>query len=87
VITHRERTGRPSLPTFSVYARNYWATRAAYTLGLTVFLAVLFVESAVNSPLLMGAFGLAPGFLGRFLTIGGLLMSIALSIFLYLSLQ
>ncbi len=70
-----------------VYARTYRDTQAPYTLGLVVFLAVLLVESAVNSPLVFGAFGLGPGILGRFLAVGGLLMSAALSIFLYLSLQ
>lgn len=70
-----------------VYVRAYLATRAAHTLGLALFLAVLFVESTVNSPLLFTAFGQGPGALGRFLDVGGFLMTVALTIFLYLSLQ
>jgi len=70
-----------------VYARSYRATRAPYVLGLVIFLVVLFFETAVNSPLLLRAFGLGPGAIGPFLALGGLLMSAALSIFLYLSLQ
>lgn len=70
-----------------VYVRNYLATRAPYTLGLAIFLAVLLVQSAVNSPLTFTVFGLGPGSLGRFLDLGGFLMTVALSIFLYLSLQ
>ena len=70
-----------------VYVRSYLRTRAPYTLGLAVFLGVLFVESAVSSPLLFSAFGLSPGPLGRFLDAGGILLSAALGLFLYLSLQ
>lgn len=75
------------LALLSVYARNYRATRAPYTLGLAVFLGVLFVESAVSSPLVFSAFGLNPGSLGRFLDAGSLLLDAALALFLYLSLQ
>jgi hypothetical protein len=70
-----------------VYGRNYLATRAPYVLGLLIFLTVLFVTTAVNSPLLFTAFGIGPGNLGRFLVVSELLLSAALSIFLYLSLQ
>lgn len=70
-----------------VYARSYRTTKAPYVLGLVIFLVVLFFETAVNSPLLLTAFGLGPGAIGPFLAVGGLLMSAALSIFLYLSLQ
>lgn len=70
-----------------VYARSYRTTRAPYVLGLLVFLAALFGETLLNSPLLFTAFGLGPGNLGRFLAWSYLLMSAGLSIFLYLSLQ
>ncbi len=70
-----------------VYARSYRTTRAPYILGLLVFLAALFGETLLNSPLLFTAFGLGPGNLGRFLALSYLLMSAGLSIFLYLSLQ
>jgi len=70
-----------------VYGRNYWATRAPYVLGLTVFLVVLFFTTLVNSPLLFTAFGIGPGNLGRFLALSEFLLAAALSLFLYLSLQ
>jgi len=69
-----------------VYGRIYRDTRAPYTLGLLAFLAVLLLQTAVNSPLVFTAFGLGPGSLGRFLALGDLLMSAALTLFLYLSL-
>lgn len=70
-----------------VYARSLRTTRAPYLLGLVVFLVVLLIETAVSSPFFLFAFGLGPGALGRFLTLGGFLMSAALAIFLYLTLQ
>jgi hypothetical protein len=70
-----------------VYGRNYRTTGAPYVLGLLLFLVVLFFETALNSPLLFTAFGRGPGNLGPFLAVSELLMSAALSIFLYLSLQ
>jgi hypothetical protein len=71
----------------AVYVRSYLATRAPYVLGLVIFLVALFFETALNSPLLFTAFGLGPGSLGRFLALSDLVLSGALSIFLYLSLQ
>jgi hypothetical protein len=70
-----------------VYGRTYRTTGAPYVLGLFVFLLVLLLETVLNSPLLFTAFGVAPGGVSRFLAFGQLLMSVALGIFLYLSLQ
>lgn len=70
-----------------VYVRNYRVTRAPYVLGVLVFLAALLFETALNSPLAFAAFGLGPGSLGRFLVASELVMAVALSIFLYLTLQ
>ncbi|MGI0055264.1 MAG: hypothetical protein ACREB9_00365 [Thermoplasmata archaeon] len=75
------------LALLSVYVRSYRTTRAPYLLGLVIFLVVLFVEITINSPLVLTGFGLGPGILGRFFALGGILMSAALSILLYLSLQ
>ncbi len=70
-----------------VYARTYRTTRAPFVLGLWVFLLALLAENVLSSPLLFTAFGVGPGGLGRFLTFGQALMCVALSIFLYLSLE
>ncbi len=70
-----------------VYGRTYRTTRAPFVLGLWVFLLALLLESILSSPLLFTAFGVGPGSLGRFLTFGQLLMCVALTIFLYLSLE
>lgn len=70
-----------------VYARTYRRTSAPFVLGLWVFLFALLLENILTSPLLFTAFGAGPGGLGRFLALGQLLMAVALSIFLYLSLE
>jgi hypothetical protein len=70
-----------------VYGRTYRTTRAPFMLGLWVFLLALLLENVLISPLLFTAFGAGPGGLGRFLTVGQFLMSVALSVFLYLSLE
>ncbi len=70
-----------------VYGRIYRSTRAPYVLGLFVFLLALLFESLLSSPLLFTAFGVGPGGVSGFLAVGQLLMSAALAIFLYLSLQ
>jgi hypothetical protein len=70
-----------------VYARSYRSTRASFLLGLWVFLFALLLANLLVSPLLIVAFDAGPGGFGRLLTLGQLLTAVALSIFLYLSLE
>jgi hypothetical protein len=70
-----------------VYLRTYLETKARFALGLTVFLVVLFFQALVSSPALFGAFGYGPGDLGFFFLLGGILEAVALSVFLFLSLE
>jgi len=71
----------------AVYLRTNLETRARFALGLTVFLTVLFLQALASSPAVFGAFGYSPGDLGFFFLVGGILEAIALSVFLYLSLE
>jgi hypothetical protein len=70
-----------------VYVRTYAETRARFALGLVVFLVVLFFQALASSPALLGALGYGPGDLGFFLLLSGILEAVALSVFLYLSLE
>jgi len=70
-----------------VYARTYAQTRAQFALGLVAFLVVLLFEAVASSPFVFAVFGFAPGNLGPFLLAGAILESVALVIFLVLSLE
>ncbi len=71
----------------AVYVRTFAETRARFALGLIIFLVVLLFEAIVSSPALFGALGYGPGNLGFFFLLSGVLEAIALTIFLYLSLE
>ena len=70
-----------------VYARTYADTRARFALGLVVFLLALTVQSATASLPVIGAFGVGPGGLGGFFLVSAVFESLALAIFLYLSIE
>ncbi len=70
----------------AVYLRTYTDTRAQFALGLLVFLAALLVETIASSPFVFALFGLSPGNLGGFLAVGAALETVALVVFLTLSL-
>ncbi len=70
-----------------VYVRTYSETRARFALGLVVFLAALVVQTLAGSSLVLRAFGFGPGGLWPFLTLSYSFEVIALSVFLYLSLE
>lgn len=75
------------LALLAVYVRTYRETRARFALGLSAFLAALTLQTVFGSTLLFGAFGFGPGGLGPFLFVSYLFETIALAIFLYLSLD
>lgn len=70
-----------------VYAKTYADTRAWSALGLFFVLVALLFEAALSSPLLIGAFGHPLGGLGPFLLVSSAFRTVALAVFLYLSLQ
>jgi hypothetical protein len=70
-----------------VYVRTYLDTRARFALGLVLFLAALTVQTVVGSPILFGALGYGPGSLAPFLLASYLFETVALTIFLALSLE
>jgi hypothetical protein len=70
-----------------VYLRTYWETRARSALGLTFFLAALTLQTSFTSPLLFGVFGFGPGGLAPFLLVSAAFETVALTLFLYLSLD
>jgi hypothetical protein len=70
-----------------VYVRTYADTRARFALGLVVFLLALFFETLVSSPVVLGVLGYAPGNLGFFFLLAGILEALALVVFLFLSLE
>jgi hypothetical protein len=70
-----------------VYGRTFAQTRAQFALGLVAFLVVLLFEAIASSPFVYAVFGLGPGTLGPFLLLGAILESVALGIFLVLSLE
>jgi hypothetical protein len=70
-----------------VYLRTFLDTRANFALGLVAFLVVLLFEAVAGSPFLFALFGYGPGDLGPFLLLGSILESVALVIFLVLSLE
>jgi hypothetical protein len=70
-----------------VYARTYGQTRARFAAGLLVVLGALLVQSLASSPAVIGGLGVAPGNLGPFFLLSAVFESIALAVFLYLSLE
>lgn len=70
-----------------VYVRTFLETRARFALGLVLFLAALALQTVVGSPILFGAFGYGPGDLAPFILWGYLFETLALTIFLFLSLE
>ncbi len=71
----------------AVYLRTYTETRAQFALGLVVFLGALLIETVASSPFVFALFGLSPGNLGGFLSVGAALETVALVVFLTLSLE
>jgi hypothetical protein len=70
-----------------VYVRTYLETRARFALGLVVFLAALTVQTVVGSPIVFGAFGYGPGSLAPFIVSSYVFETVAVTIFLFLSLE
>jgi hypothetical protein len=70
-----------------VYVRTYAQTRARFALGLVLFLAALLLQVVLSSPAFFRALGYGPGNLGFFFLLGGVFEAVALSVFLYLSLE
>ncbi len=70
-----------------VYVRTYRDTKARFALGLVVFLLALTVQSASSSLPVIGALGFGFGALGGFFLLSAVFESLALAIFLYLSLE
>jgi len=76
-----------SIALIVVYVRTYLDTRARFALGLVVVLGALAVQTLAGSSLVLTAFGFGPGGLWPFLTLGYVCESVALSVFLFLSLE
>ncbi len=70
-----------------VYVRTYRDTKAQFALGLVLFLLALTVQTATASVPVIGAFGFGLGGLGGFFLVSAGFESLALAIFLYLSLK
>jgi uncharacterized membrane protein YedE/YeeE len=70
-----------------VYLRTYSETRARFAAGLSLFLAALTLQTVFTSPLLFGVFGFGPGGLAPFLLVSATFETVALAVFLYLSLD
>jgi hypothetical protein len=70
-----------------VYLRTYWDTHARFALGLAIFLGALTLQTVFGSTVLFSAFGFGPGGLAPFLFVSYVFETVALSLFLYLSLD
>ncbi len=70
-----------------VYVRTYRDTKARFALGLVLFLLALTVQSVTASLPVLAVFGFGPGALGGFFLVSAVFESLALAIFLYLSLE
>lgn len=70
-----------------VYVRTYRDTKARFALGLVLFLLALTVQSATSSLPVIHALGFGFGALGGFFLVSATFESLALAIFLYLSLE
>ena len=70
-----------------VYVRTYRDTRAPFALGLVLFLVALVIESTSLSLPILAAFGFGWGGLGIFFLVSTIFETIALAVFLYLSLN
>ncbi len=70
-----------------VYVRTYIDTRAKFALGLVLFLVALALQSTSLSLPLIVALGFGWGGLGVFFLLSALFESLALAVFLYLSLK
>lgn len=70
-----------------VYVRTYRDTRARFALGLVLFLSALVVQSAALSLPILVALGFGWAGLGFFFFLSTLFETLALSVFLYLSLD
>ena len=71
----------------AVYVRTYVETRARFALGLVIFLGALLLQVVLSSPVFFRALGYGPGNLGFFFLLGGVFEAVALTVFLYLSLE
>lgn len=71
----------------AVYVRTYVETRARFALGLVIFLGALLLQVVLSSPAFFRALGYGPGNLGFFFLLGGVFEAVALTVFLYLSLE
>jgi len=70
-----------------VYGKVYADTKAAFILGLVVVLLAFLVESILSSPLVYGSFGETAGDVGALLAFADVFKLVALTVFLYLSLE
>lgn len=69
-----------------VYTRTYVESRAKFALGLVLFLGALTIHTLFGTPFTFAALGFGPGGLGLFLFVSALFETIALALFLWLSL-
>jgi hypothetical protein len=69
-----------------VYAKTWVETRARFAIGLVLFLVALTLHTLFGSPFTFVALGFGPGGLGAFLFLSTLFETVALAIFLWLSL-
>ncbi len=70
-----------------IYARMYWQTRARFSLGITVVLLALLVESIIQYPLLLGHVGPFPQAQTTYMLYADAFTIVAYTVFLYLSLE
>lgn len=70
-----------------VFVPMYLDTSANFAAGLVVVLSALLVETFAGSPLLFHVFGIPAGGLAPFLLVAEVFKAVALTVFLYLSLQ
>jgi hypothetical protein len=70
-----------------IYSRMYSHTEASFALGLVLVLGALFAETFAGSPLLFRLFSIPPSGQTPFLLIAETFKAVALTVFLYLTLQ
>lgn len=71
----------------AIYLKMYSQTRARFSLGITVVLLALLVESLIQYPLFIGHAGAFPQGQTTYLLYADVFTIVAYSIFLYLSLE
>lgn len=70
-----------------VYGMVYAETKAGFILGLVVVLLAFLFESVLSSPLVYSSTGGTTGDIGTYLAVADIFKIVALTVFLYLSLE